>query len=75
MTEDLYKLLEKLPRQKLIHLMWESLDYMQQWNGRSRQECILLALGATPVEKDGRTVYKIEKSLSQIKKDLETMGL
>jgi len=45
MTDALYEKLTKLPRKNLIALMWEALDYMQEWNGRTRTHCICKALG------------------------------
>ena len=45
MNNVLYEFLLKLPRKNLINLMWESLDLMQHWNGRSRTYCITLAMG------------------------------
>ena len=75
MDDRLYQVLEKLPRRNLIHLMWEALDYMAQWNGRSRQECILMAMGAEPKTNDkGRTSYRVQ-SLAEVKRATENMGL
>jgi len=77
MNDKLYKILTKLPRKNLIHLMWEALDEMQAHNARSRMECIMLALeGATESKekKDGSMSYKI-KSLAEVKRITENMGL
>ena len=75
MNEKLYEILEKLPRKNLINLMWEALDYMQGFNGRSRTDCITMAMGAEVEEtKEGRIKYTI-KSLKQVKENTESMGL
>jgi|GEM_PF-6773429 len=77
MDEKLYEMLEKLPRNNLIHLMWQALDEMQAWNGRSRQECIMIAMGSAVESKekdDGTTKYKI-KSLAELKRQTHNMGL
>ncbi len=54
MNDFIYERLLKLPRKNLINLMWESLDFMQQYNGRSKLECIMLSLGSEELynEKD-----------------------
>ena len=54
MNDFIYERLLKLPRNNLINLMWESLDFMQQYNGRSKLECIMLSLGSEELynEKD-----------------------
>jgi len=52
MNENLRKLLMRLPKENLINLMMCSLDVMQGYNGHSRTEAILMALGAE--QKDGK---------------------
>ena len=48
--------------------MWDSLDYMEQHNSRSKTECIALALGAVVGETDtGYLKYRIP-SLNEMKK-------
>ena len=77
MNEKLYEQLIKLPRHNLISLMWGALDEMQDYNGRSRLECIMLAMGdaAEHEEKeDGTMRYKI-KSLAELKRQTHYMGL
>ena len=77
MNDKLYELLLKLPRKNLINLMWEALDEMQSYNGRSRFDCIMLAIedATESEEKDnGNISYKI-KSLAELKRSTETMGL
>jgi len=43
--DKLYNFLLKLPRKNLVHLMSESLDLMQQYNGRTKTFCIAQSLG------------------------------
>jgi hypothetical protein len=77
MNNKLYEMLTKLPRRNLIHLMWAALDEMQAYNGRSSQECIMLAIeGAIEVKekKNGQMLYKI-KSLAELKRVTHNMGL
>lgn len=78
MNDKLYETLTKLPRRNLIHLMWDALDEMQVWNRRSRQECIMLALGDSVEgkenEKTGNMSWRI-KSLAEVKRQTENMGL
>ena len=45
MHDKLYNFLLKLPKKNLVHLMSESLDLMQQYNGRTKTNCIAEALG------------------------------
>lgn len=73
MDERLYELLLKLPRRNLVHIMWEALDLMQQYNGRSKMYCIAMAIGAKEDSKqDGK--YSIP-SAQKIKENSESMGL
>ncbi len=73
MTDNLYAFLLKLPKENLIHTMWEALDLMQQYNGRSRVFCIATALGAKEnPEKEGN--WKIPK-LKEAKENTDCMGI
>ena len=76
MDDRLYEILTKIPRKNLIHLMWQALDEMKAYNGRSRQECIMLAIEPASESKereDGIISYKI-KSLAELKRVTENMG-
>lgn len=78
MNDNLYETLTKLPRKNLIHLMWQALDEMQAWNGRSRQECIMIALGDSVEAKENETTGKLSwsiKSLAELKRHTHNMGL
>ena len=65
MPDKIFDLLEKLPAENLINLMWEALDIMQSYNGRNKTECILMAAGATQDEGgwtlDSETLYQNTK--------------
>jgi len=77
MNDKLYEMLTKLPRRNLIHLMWGALDEMQTYNGRSRQQCIMLAIGnaaESEEQKNGTMKYKV-KSLAELKRVTHNMGL
>jgi len=76
MDDQVYELLEKLPRKNLIHLMWGALDIMQGYNGRTRQGCVLEAMGADVLNNDhGTFSYKLPKTFKEIKENTENMGL
>jgi len=47
----------KLNRLKKIDILWEALDYMQQYNGRTRFDCIRLAMGYGVIEVNGKNNY------------------
>ncbi len=71
MNEKLYDMVMKLPKKNIVNLMWEALSYMEQYNGRTRQACILMALGATQLE-DGR--WRLPGH-EKARENTETMGL
>jgi hypothetical protein len=57
--------------------MWASLNEMQSYNGRSKIECIMLAMGNAAETKEaetGRMSHRI-KSLAKLKRNTESMGL
>jgi len=70
MNEKLYEKIMKLPKSNIVNLMWGALDEMQAYNGRSRQECILLAMGAKPI--DSKWKLPTQKKL---KENTDNMGL
>ena len=61
---SLNKLLNSLPRAVLIEVMYEALDLMQQWNGRSRFWCVFTALEAKEV-KEGTFRVPTRKSVME----------
>ena len=36
---------ETLPEKKKVPILWDALDYMQQYNGRKSYQCIFMAMG------------------------------
>lgn len=76
MNDKLYKIIMKLPKANIINLMEHALDTMQAYNGRSRQTCILEALGATEYEdeKTGKITWGVP-SEKEMRKNTEYMPL
>lgn len=75
MHDKLYDLLSKMPRHNLIVLLGESLDYMQHYNGRTKSECIISALGGQMREIEGGGIQFRLPSLKEAKKNTEAMGI
>lgn len=71
MNEEIYQLLLKLPKQNIINVMWEALDHMQAYNGRSRMYCILEAIGYEQVNDNKWKPC----SMAAIKRNTNNMGL
>ena len=67
--ERLYEVLMKLPRKNLIHLMFDALDEMQTYNGRTKMCCICYAMGCK--ESDDGKSYTIP-SLRKIKENTDS---
>jgi uncharacterized protein YeeX (DUF496 family) len=44
-SEQIYKKFLKLSLQKRNEVLYEAIDFMQQYNGRSRFLCIAMAMG------------------------------
>lgn len=42
--DDLYNKLETLSKEELINIMYEALDLMNQYNGRTSKYCVTQAL-------------------------------
>ena len=47
-VEDVCVKFDKLTKPKKIETLFAALGYMQQYNGRSKWDCIALALGMKP---------------------------
>lgn len=45
---------------KKCEILYEALDYMQQYNGRSKNLCIAMAMGYQNHEGESNTYYKME---------------
>jgi len=76
MSDKLYEYLMKLPRKNLIALLYEALDSMQAYNGRSRTQCICMALGfkEEKVKNDGNLRWRYIP-LAEVKRNTDSMGL
>lgn len=75
MDARLYQTLLSLPKENIIHAMWEALDHMQAYSGRTRQACVCMAIGCEEkLDDDGSIKYSM-KSIKHIKEHTETMGL
>lgn len=74
MNDRLYETLMKLPRHNLICLMEEALDIMQGYNGQTRMECIIAAIGGRTEEnpENGHMRHYIP-SLKTIKQNTQTI--
>lgn len=47
-----------LPKKNVINLMYNALDEMQSYNGRSITECLVLAVGGEYIYDDNKGKYK-----------------
>lgn len=50
--------LELLPKENIINLMYEALSEMQSHNGKSITECLVLAMGGEYIYDEEKDVYK-----------------
>ena len=57
--------------------MWGALDIMQGYNGRTREGCILEAMGSEVLnnEKTGGFKYRLPATLKEIKENTDCLGL
>tara|TARA_R110000796_G_scaffold146955_3_gene263693 strand:- start:1600 stop:1833 length:234 start_codon:yes stop_codon:yes gene_type:complete len=52
----------KLTQNKRIEVLYDALDYMQQYNGRTKFMCIAMAMGYENYEGANNTYYKSSKT-------------
>lgn len=57
-SEEISKEYAKLTKDKKIAVLMDALDYMQQYNGRSKFLCIAMAMGYDNHEGDNISYYK-----------------
>ena len=57
-SNEIYNEFDKLSKDKKIVILYEAIDYMQQYNGRSRFQCISLAMGYENDKGDKDSYYK-----------------
>lgn len=60
-SDNLYEDILKLPKKNILHLMLESLDYMQQYNGRTITDCIMLSIDGKLNENNDQYSYEPKK--------------
>jgi len=60
-SEQINKEFSKLTKDKKIEVLYEALDYMQQYNGRSRFLCIAMAMGYDNWEGENNTYTKTKR--------------
>jgi len=54
--EEMYA---NLTRLKKINVLWEALDFMQQYNERTRFDCVAMAMGYQDIEGLGKEYVKM----------------
>ena len=59
--DTLHKKLMALTKHELIDIMYEALNLMNEYNGRSQMYCICLAMGGKPVETDSGYRFEFKK--------------
>ena len=57
-AEHISKQFEKLTRLQKIDILWDALDYMEQYNGRSKFLCVAMAMGYANTEGESNTYTK-----------------
>jgi hypothetical protein len=48
----------KLSKKKQTEILWEALDYMQEYNGRTKFYCVARAMGYQNHEGDHKSYFK-----------------
>ena len=43
--QEIVKVYKKLPNKERLELLWEALDHMSMYNGRTKWACIIIAMG------------------------------
>ena len=57
-TDQIQEEFNRLPSHQKIEVLYEALDFMQRYNGRSRWTCIALAMGYENPEGESGTYVK-----------------
>jgi hypothetical protein len=57
-SAEVSALYSKLTTKKKNEVLYDAIDYMGQFNGRSRFDCIALAMGFRDYEGDGKSYFK-----------------
>ena len=58
-SADINKVYQALTKDKKIEILYEALDYMQQYNGRSKFLCVAMAMGYDNNEGEDTTYIKL----------------
>ncbi len=59
MNDLLFAYLMKFKKKELIQILWASVGVMEGYNGQSKTEAIMSAIGAESVEKDEQQQWKM----------------
>lgn len=60
-SEEVSALYDKLSTKKKNEVLYEAIDFMNQYNGRSRFLCIAMAMGFKNYEGDDKSYFKPKK--------------
>lgn len=60
-SEDISKEYSKLSLEKKNEVLYEAINYMQSYNGRTRFKCIAMAMGYDNIEGENNTYFKNKK--------------
>jgi len=60
-SAEISKAFSKLTKIQKIETLFEAIDYMQQYNGRTRIKCIALAMGFENTSGEDDTYYKVSE--------------
>lgn len=58
-SEEISKQYNKMTKDEKIEVLNSAINYMQQYNGRSKFLCIAMAMGYNNHEGDDKSYYKI----------------
>ena len=57
-TTYIWKEYEKMSAVKKVAVLWSALDYMEEYNGRSKTTCLAMAMGYKNIEGDSFSYFK-----------------
>ena len=63
-ADQIQKAFSKLNRLQKIETLFEALDYMSQYNGRTKITCIALAMGYDNTEGSDDTYFKTDTKIT-----------
>ena len=59
-SDEISLLLDNVSKDQKINILYAALDYMQQYNGRTKFRCISMAMGFENNEGDDKSYFKIK---------------